>query len=157
MMPTSSNVCRPPLDAAWTRRDPRGENGQFAGTDSQRFTDRLVRLDCDCHRLQLNRYLADLAANLNGTECGQATAEFSPIRRSAPSSAEKDIGLRPVTSACADCCAAPSPTAGQVIVTPKNKCRSFMNLANLLVHVNRHNHPRSTHSTRYFSWIRPRM
>ena len=108
-------------------------------------------------RLQLNRYPADLAVELEGTECGQATASPSLTRVSAPSASEKDIGLCPVTSAGADCSAATSPTASQVIVTSKNECGSFLNLANLFVHVNRHNHPQSMHSTRYFSWIRPRM
>ena len=116
---------------------------------------------CGCRRLQLKRYLADLAGELEGTKCGHVTAFPSPTRISAPSSAEKDIGLCPVISAGADCCAASSPTASQVIVTPKNGCGSFLNLANPFVHVNRHNHARSTHSTHtrhgIFSWIRPRM
>ena len=88
-----------------------------------------------------------LPLNLKGTECDQATAVPSPKPISAPSSAEKDSGLCPVTSAGADCCAATSPTAGEVIVTSKNECVSLLNLSNLFVHFKRHTHPRSTHST----------
>ena len=140
-------------------KDQPGENSQSASTASQRFTGGLVRLNCDCGAVGFNSIvtLLILPLNLKGTECGQATALPSPTRISAPSSAEKDIGLCPVTSAGADSCAATSPTASQVIVTSKNECGSFLNLANLFVHVNQHNHPQSMHSTRYFSWIRPRM
>ena len=80
-----------------------------------------------------------LPVNLKGTVCGQATALPSPTRISAPSSAEKDIGLCPVTSAGAVVALrrVPPPAGG-----------SFLHLANLFVHVNRHNRPRSMHSTR---------
>src|SRR5215204_2556947 len=91
-----------------------------------------------------------LPVNLKGTACDQATAVPSPKPISPPSSAEKDVGLCPVTSAGAGCCAATSPTASEVIVTSKNECVSFLNLSNLFVHFNRHNHPRPTHSTRHF-------
>ena len=101
-------------------------------------------------RTSANVSLLILPVNLKGTECDQATAVPSPKPISAPSSAEKDIGLCPVTSAGADGCAATSPTASEVIVTSKNKCVSCLNLSNLFVHFNRHKHPRSTHSTRHF-------
>ena len=151
-MQTSANVSRPPLDAARTPKDQPGENSQFASTASQRFTGGLVRLNCDCGAVGFNSIvtLLILPVNLKGTACDQATAVPSPKPISAPSSAEKDIGLCPVTSAGAECCAATSPTAREVIVTSKNECVSFLNLSNLLVHFNRHNHPRSTHSTRHF-------
>ena len=89
MMQTSANVSRPPLDAAWTCKDQPGENSQCASTASQRFTDGLVRLDCDCgcHRLQLNRYLADLAGELErhrvrpGHGCTFAQTDISALVR----------------------------------------------------------------------------
>jgi len=122
-------------------KDQPGENSQFASTASQRFTGGLVRLNCDCGAVGFNSIvtLLILPLNLKGTECGQATASPSLTRISAPSSAEKDIGPCPVTCAGANCCAATSPTASQVIVTSKNGCGSFLNLANLFVHVNRYN------------------
>jgi len=46
---------------------------------------------------------------------------------------------RIVTSAGADCCAATSHTASEVIVTSKNECVSFLNLSNLFVQFNRPN------------------
>ena len=66
MIQTSANVSRPPLDAARTPNAQPRENRQCASAASQRFTDRLARLDCECdrHRLQLNRYLADPAGEL---------------------------------------------------------------------------------------------
>lgn len=65
-MQTSVNVSRPPLDAAPACKNQSGDNGQSAGTASQRFTDRLVRLDSDRHRLQLDRYLDDLTGEPGG-------------------------------------------------------------------------------------------
>ena len=84
-----------------------GENSQSASTASQRFNDRIVRLGCDCgcRRLQLSRYLADLAVELEGHRVRPshgltfAYTDISALVR------RKDMGLCPATSAGADCCA----------------------------------------------------
>lgn len=151
-MPTSSNASRPLLDATRTCRDPHGENGQFAGTASQRLTDRLVPLNCDCgcHRLNLDRYPADPGVNLNGTEYGGGLAvlSFTP-KIGTPRPPEKKLAVPGHLRRCGSshCCKSHRKPN---IVTSKNECGSFPNLANLFVHVDRHNHPRSAHSTRYF-------
>ena len=157
-MQTSANVSHPPLDAARTCKYQPGENNQSASTVSQRCTDRFVRLDsdCGCHRLRLNRYLADLADEFDGHSVRSGHGVTFAYTDTRPSSAEKDIGRCPVTYRCG------LLRCDEFHRQPSNsyleeRVREFLNLASLFVHVNRHNHPRSTHSTRYFSWIRPRL
>ena len=66
MIQTSTNVRRPPPYTAWTFKNRPVENRPSAVIAWQRSTDRLVRPDCDSHRLQLDRFLSDLEGELKG-------------------------------------------------------------------------------------------
>ena len=109
-MQTSANVSRPPLV---TYKDQPGENSQSASTASQRFTDSFGSLDRDCgyHRLNSIVTFAYLAGELETHRVRPGHGPFAYTDIIA-SSANKNIGLCPVTSAGADRCAATSlPTA----------------------------------------------